>query len=598
MTTFQTHPAWSQIEKKDPNRTLVFVGGKAVPMGSVGTWGFEDTSYGRAVHDPDVMKTLARREGLPEGDPRLEERVGTRCLASDHKIATQHAGLVPESIRQNVAAYMGLSSKDKMAGRAPLGMQLQALVGSRYLAGLGVTLPTLFQDPRKLSLLASSGLPGTEKFIESARDTGIQADDKFVDAVRQAVALARSDTQRTLSESEQKALETLEAFAKNPVVGRVPRIDKFGTIQDTMRIAHILGSGVGTVFANMIGPRADDVEGSLLGGARTLGPEFHHTGECATFFGSVRAASLMLLADPQFFQVPDMVLVGAAEAGFGIPACRILSLLFDSMGAMEPTDSVLARGANLRTGYAPLTTDVHGFWPGEGAGMVGLTTAAFAMKHGLRINAELVALGASADQGGKTHPAALGKGGLNSLQWVLEVAKRAGIYPDYANLHGTGTRNNNEQEAYSLAQLQSRVITLFADKAISNHTLGAAGALALSGMLSGILRGVLPGAANIEGRTIDPEIDQSRFIISSALVTHFFSILLRSQGFWGNNEDQIILPLGEGLLAQRLQSVTVGGEIEYWKRVAENDARGSENIQAINQGHRTYVESNEQVRLA
>ena len=590
------------LSRVNPNRALVLVGGRGAPMGSIGTWGFEDTSYRRAMRDPRALTELRTREGLLPDDPRrLEDLVGPRFIEADHKLLTRHGGLVPESIRGDVAAYMGIGKRDKMAGRAPMGMQLQALAGARYLAGLGATLPELADDPTRLSVLASSGLPGTERFVESARASGYTLDPNLVAALKVVARLAETSTSRL--DADAASITLTRELGEHPVVGRDPLVDRKGVMGDTMAIAHILGSGVATVFSNMIGPRTQVDSADPLLGARTLGAEFHHTGECATFFGSVRAAAMMLRADPEFFQVPDMVLVGAAEAGFAVPSSRILSLLFDSMGAMENTDKVFGRGADLWSGYAPLTTDVGGFWPGEGAGMVGLTTAAFAIRKRLRIVAELSALGASADQGGKSHPAALGLGGLNSLRHALKVARTTGVVPNYVNLHGTGTDDNNIKETGSLASLFGAMgythdTALFADKAVQTHALAAAGALALSAMLFGIVEGVLPGAANIEGRTVDPRIDTSFLRISSDPVREFAAILLRSQGFWGNNEDMVVLPIREGMLAERYDGVSAAEEIGYWDGVRERDAHGAENLGALIARTTTCLELLERVRFA
>lgn len=601
-----------------PLADLVFVGGMRAPMGSLGTWGFGDTSYLRAMGDPRALAILGVREGLlretpeggyidartsapvpldevepryrkaSEGRPGLEDLVGPRFTPADHKILTRHGGLIPESIRRNTAEFMGIDPDEKMAGRAPLGMQIQAVTGALYLAGLGATLPELFRDPGSLSVVASSALPGTEKFVEAARATGFPLDTKFLEALTLIKEMAETTVAGDSNTDEKvaDAMKIIESVVQGKAIGRDPLIDKKGRISDTMRVSHILGSGVGTVFANMIGPRGTEPEDNPLDDARTLGPEFHHTGECATFFGSVRAAALMLRADREEFQVPDMVLIGAAEAGFAIPAARILQLLFNSMMAMEETDHIFKRGADLWTGYAPLTTDVGGFWPGEGSGMVGLTTRGFAIRHRLRILARLVSVGASADQGGKAHPAALGKGGYRSLKWALQVARKHGVRPDYANLHGTGTKDNNDKEPGSLAAILRAMgyigsMNLFADKAVSTHALGAAGALALSGMLHGFVHGVLPGAANLRGRQVDPKIDPTLFRVSSDPVRDFIAVLLRSQGFWGNNEDEVIAPEREGDLEAGDNNISAEEEKAYWGGVRERDQRGAEQVDAI-----------------
>lgn len=612
----------------DPSKTLVLVGGLAEPAGAVGTWGFGNTSYLRAMGDPRALAELGVQQGIlkktttgyvdaqtgadvplesidsyrKDSGSRVgfEKLMGPREIGAAHKMVTRHGGLIPEFLRRGVADYMGISRADKMVGRAPLGMQLSVLTGARYLAGLGATLPELFSDPRDLSVLASSALPGTEAFVEAARASGQVLDGKLVEALRQLRRLADSSPD-LLPEHEADVLKIVDDLLANPVVGRNKTLARTGTHDDVMRISHILGSGVGTVFSNMIGPSGALRTQNILDGYETLGPEIHHTGECATFFGTLRAAASMLRADPDFFQVPKMILVGASEAGFAIHEARILSYLFDAMKAMESTDHVYGRGADLWTGYAPLSQDVGGFWPGEAAVFLGLTTVAYAREKRLRMIGELSGVGASADQGRKTHPAGLGKGGYNSLIHALQVAGRSGVRINYANIHGTGTQNNNEEEPKSLAQVARALgyedpIRLYADKANSTHTLGASGGLAMAGTLFGLLRGALPGTAHMQGRLVDGGIDLGILSVDASAFTDIEAVLFRSQGFWGNNEDAVVLPVREGYLQRRFK-ISSKDESDYWAGVQERDARGAENIARLD-SERDYLGFLSRVRFA
>ncbi|WP_051385356.1 type I polyketide synthase [Actinokineospora inagensis] len=135
-----------------------------------------------------------------------------------------------------------------------------------------------------------------------------------------------------------------------------------------------------------------------------------------------------------------------------------------------------------------------GFLPGEGCGVLLLTTADEAARRGLPVYAELLGWGISADgAGGLTRPSVSGQ------RRAMDHAYRmAGIDPSTVDLvegHGTGTAVGDLAELTALSGLRgtgSRRAALGSVKANIGHTKAAAGVAGLIKAVLAVRAGVLP----------------------------------------------------------------------------------------------------------
>ncbi|TCO59657.1 type I polyketide synthase [Actinocrispum wychmicini] len=136
--------------------------------------------------------------------------------------------------------------------------------------------------------------------------------------------------------------------------------------------------------------------------------------------------------------------------------------------------------------------DPTGFLPGEGCGVVILTTVDEADRRGLPVHAELLGWGIASDgAGGLTRPSVTGQ-----LQAMRRAYRMAGIDPGATDLvegHGTGTAVGDQAEIEALCQLRSaggRPAALGSVKANIGHTKAAAG-------VAGLLKAVLAARASV-----------------------------------------------------------------------------------------------------
>lgn len=92
---------------------------------------------------------------------------------------------------------------------------------------------------------------------------------------------------------------------------------------------------------------------------------------------------------------------------------------------------------------------------------------------------KITGIGESADADHITAPRADGEGAREAIQRALDDA---GLNPsdiDYVNLHGTGTHLNDSMEGRAVYNIFGNNVPCSSTKALTGHTLGAAGALEL-----------------------------------------------------------------------------------------------------------------------
>lgn len=143
---------------------------------------------------------------------------------------------------------------------------------------------------------------------------------------------------------------------------------------------------------------------------------------------------------------------------------------------------------------APFSERRRGITLGEGAAVFLLT------RDRLSPDApRLLGAGESADAHHMTAPDPEGRGAALAMERALADAGLSACDIDYVNLHGTGTELNDAMESRALARVFPRGVPASSTKALTGHTLGAAGALEL-----GICWLALSRAAN-PSRALPPQ---------------------------------------------------------------------------------------------
>ena len=85
--------------------------------------------------------------------------------------------------------------------------------------------------------------------------------------------------------------------------------------------------------------------------------------------------------------------------------------------------------------------------------------------------------GASSDAYHMSSPAPDGRGASEAMRRALSAAGIDAATIDYVNLHGTATEHNDAMESHAMADTFARPVPCSSTKALTGHTLGAAGAL-------------------------------------------------------------------------------------------------------------------------
>ena len=157
----------------------------------------------------------------------------------------------------------------------------------------------------------------------------------------------------------------------------------------------------------------------------------------------------------------DAAIVGGVDI-----ASRSVILGFASLEAMsdKPTNPFSANRTGLTLGDAAaffLVTREH-FDDLQTAETSGLSVVGF---------------GESADADHITAPRADGEGAYQAMSAALADAELDASSIGYVNLHGTGTRLNDSMEARAVNRLFGENIPASSTKALTGHTLGAAGGL-------------------------------------------------------------------------------------------------------------------------
>ena len=148
----------------------------------------------------------------------------------------------------------------------------------------------------------------------------------------------------------------------------------------------------------------------------------------------------------------DLVIVGGADVVSQLTAQGFLSLEAIDGGRCQPFGQ-----------------DRKGIHLGEGAALLVLSREPSHIR--------LTGWGESSDAHHIAAPQPEGIGAALSMRQALRHAQLNATEIDYLNLHGTATRQNDAMEASAASQVFGHLVKMSSTKALTGHTLGAAGAI-------------------------------------------------------------------------------------------------------------------------
>lgn len=182
-------------------------------------------------------------------------------------------------------------------------------------------------------------------------------------------------------------------------------------------------------------------------------------GPCYVVSTACTSSSRALISAARLLEqdLVDAVIVGGVDTFAQMPLNG-----FDSLGVLSE---------NLTQ---PLSAQRSGITIGEGVGLIWLERCQPSdsqKKDGLY----LLGWGESSDAYHMSSPEPEGRGVERALREALARAQLEASEIDYLNLHGTGTLQNDSAECAAVSRVLGQSVCVSSSKALTGHTLGAAG---------------------------------------------------------------------------------------------------------------------------
>ena len=249
-----------------------------------------------------------------------------------------------------------------------------------------------------------------------------------------------------------------EEFVSNPRTGLVmgsggPPTGVLETVIDTARARGARRVPVTSVAKSMTSTTSANLSVEF----KILGPSYSISSACATSAHCIGNGYDFIRSGVQ-----DVMLVGGGE-----PMHWSTSIMFDAMGALSSKHN-----DTPETASRPFDKTRDGFVISGGGGALVLEDLEFAKKRGARIHAELVGYGATSDGKDMVQPS--GEGAVRCIKQALEGVEHK---LEYINAHATSTPVGDMRETQALREVfGDNIPAVNATKALSGHSLGAAGA--------------------------------------------------------------------------------------------------------------------------
>ncbi len=306
-----------------------------------------------------------------------------------------------------------------------------------------------------------------------------------------------------------------EVYQNNPRVGLIagsgggsPRYQVFGA--DAMRSPRGLKAVGPYVVTKAMG---SGVSACLATPVKIHGVNYSISSACATSAHCIGNAVEQIQLGKQ-----DIVFAGGGEELSWEMACE-----FDAMGA-------LSTKYNETPEKASRTYDANrdGFVIAGGGGMVVVEELEHALARGAHIYAEIVGYGATSDGADMVAPS--GEGAVRCMKMAMQGLDTP---IDYLNTHGTSTPVGDVKELGAIREVfGEQQPAISATKAMTGHSLGAAGVQEAIYTLLMLEHGFIAPSINVEER--DPAAEGMN-IITEPTERKLTTVMSNSFGFGGTN---------------------------------------------------------------
>lgn len=262
---------------------------------------------------------------------------------------------------------------------------------------------------------------------------------------------------------------------------------------------------------------------AMLTGAR--GPTRSCLTACAASTQSVGEATMMLRRGDA-----DVIIAGGAHS-----MIHPLGLTgFNRLTALS------TRNDSPQTASRPFSASRDGFILGEGSAILILESLTSAKKRNVKILAEVIGYGSSADAFRVTDMHEEGRGAIQSMTWALADAGISYRDVDYINTHGTSTMENDSIETKAIKAVfkeKAKSIPASSVKSMLGHLIGAAGAAELITCVLAIRDNIVPPTMNLNDP--DPQLDLD-YVPNKPRKMQVNIAMNESFGFGGQNNVVII----------------------------------------------------------
>lgn len=224
----------------------------------------------------------------------------------------------------------------------------------------------------------------------------------------------------------------------------------------------------------------------------------------------------------------DVMVTGGAEA----------AITESGIGGFNAMQALSTRNDSPETASRPFDADREGFVMGEGSGAVIVEELEHALARGVKIYAELIGGGMTADAHHITAPHPEGLGAINVMKQTMEDFND--VVPtdvDYINVHGTSTPLGDIAECKAIKAVfgeHAYKLNISSTKSMTGHLLGAAGAVESIATILAVQNDIVPPTIN--HFTDDEHIDSKLNLTFGKSVERPVNVALSNTfGFGGHN---------------------------------------------------------------
>src|SRR4030043_1542424 len=341
---------------------------------------------------------------------------------------------------------------------------------------------------------------------------------------------------------EPKEIKKMDRFIHFAIAGATMAINDSGlkiTDGNAEKVGVIVGSGIGGLHA------IEHYHSAFLEkGPRRISPFFIPmlvinlaSGQISIKFGAKGPNSAVATACATgSHSIGDAYkIIQRGDAGAMIAGGTEAVITPLGIGGFNAMRALSTRNDEPEKASRPFDGDRDGFVMGEGSGIVILESLENAMNRGVRIYAEIVGYGMTADAYHITSPSPNGEGAARCMEMTL---KDGGINPsevDYINAHGTSTKYGDEIETNAIKTVfeeHAYKVAISSTKSMMGHLLGAAGGVEAVITVLSIYNDIVPPTINLDNP--DPECDLDYVPYKSRRMTVNYA-LSNSFGFGGTN---------------------------------------------------------------